>query len=290
MKYIQDFSTYIGIKTGLDTKILFAIMLTIITLLVIKIIKICLRNILSPLEPRKAFSVYQKINIVLTIIDLFIIFIIWNRFLDNIITIISFVSAALTLALRDFVYNFFAGIYIKVKKPFAVEDRIEVDEIKGDVVSINALSFEVLEVGNDLNAGQSTGLIVNIPNSVALTSPLKNYEKNFKYVWSEIMVRSKIGVNIEETKKILLDIVNSNEVVKRIPRKMESEIEDISLDYRIYYNKLDPIIYCRVVETHVEFYIRYLVHPKKTRYVEDDIWSKILEAHKEGKIILDDGK
>ncbi len=290
MKYIQDFSTYIGIKTGLDTKILFAIMLTIITLLVIKIIKICLRNILSPLEPRKAFSVYQKINIVLTIIDLFIIFIIWNRFLDNIITIISFVSAALTLALRDFVYNFFAGIYIKVKKPFAVEDRIEVDEIKGDVVSINALSFEVLEVGNDLNAGQSTGLIVNIPNSVALTSPLKNYEKNFKYIWSEIMVRSKIGVNIEETKKILLDIVNSNEVVKRIPRKMESEIEDISLDYRIYYNKLDPIIYCRVVETHVEFYIRYLVHPKKTRYVEDDIWSKILEAHKEGKIILDDGK
>ena len=290
MKYIQDFSTYIGIKTGLDTKILFAIMLTIITLLVIKIIKICLRNILSPLEPRKAFSVYQKINIVLTIIDLFIIFIIWNRFLDNIITIISFVSAALTLALRDFVYNFFAGIYIKVKKPFAVEDRIEVDEIKGDVVSINALSFEVLEVGNDLNAGQSTGLIVNIPNSVALTSPLKNYEKNFKYIWSEIMVRSKIGVNIEETKKILLDIVNSNEVVKRIPCKMESEIEDISLDYRIYYNKLDPIIYCRVVETHVEFYIRYLVHPKKTRYVEDDIWSKILEAHKEGKIILDDGK
>ena len=245
---------------------------------------------MSPLEPRKAFSVYQKINIVLTIIDLFIIFIIWNRFLDNIITIISFVSAALTLALRDFVYNFFAGIYIKVKKPFAVEDRIEVDEIKGDVVSINALSFEVLEVGNDLNAGQSTGLIVNIPNSVALTSPLKNYEKNFKYIWSEIMVRSKIGVNIEETKKILLDIVNSNEVVKRIPRKMESEIEDISLDYRIYYNKLDPIIYCRVVETHVEFYIRYLDQNKKTRYVEDDIWSKILEAHKEGKIILDDGK
>lgn len=290
MNHIQTFSEFLGEKVGMDAGIIYAIILTFLSWFIIKIIKVCLKNIFSPYDPRKAFTMYQKSNVILSIINSIIIILIWDKYIDNVITIISFISAALTLALRDFVYNFFAGIYIKVKKPFSVEHRIEVNDIKGDVVSINALSFELLEVGTNIHGEQSTGRIVNIPNSVALTSPLKNYEKNFKYIWAELTVRTKMDIDIEETKSILLEIVNSNEVVKRIPKKMENEIEDISLDYRIYYNKLDPIIYCRIVETHVEFYVRYLVHPKKTRYVEDDIWTKILQAHKEGTIKLDDGK
>lgn len=290
MYAIQEFCVFLGDKIGMDSGILYSVTLTIISWAIIKVIKMCLKNILSPYDPRTAFSMYQKSNVFLTIVNTLVIILIWDGYIDNIITIISFVSAALTLALRDFVHNFFAGIYIKIKKPFSVEHRIEVNEIKGDVVSLNALSFELLEVGNSVNADQSTGRIINIPNSAALTSPIKNYEKNFKYIWAELTVKTKIDIDIEETKAKLLEIVNSNEVIKRIPKKMENEMEDISLDYRIYYNKLEPIVYCRVVDNHVEFYIRYLVHPKKTRYVEDDIWTKILQANKEGTIKLDDGK
>lgn len=290
MNYIKDFCQYLSGVTGIDSGILFAITLTFISWAIIKVIKICLKNIFSPYEPRMAFTMYQKSNVILTIINLIIIIMIWDKYIDNIITIISFVSAAMTLALRDFVYNFCAGIYIKIKKPFSLEHRIEVNDIKGDVVSLNALSFEVLEVGNNINADQSTGRIINIPNSVAITSPIKNYEKNFKYIWAELTVKTKIDIDIKATKAKLLEIVKSNEVVKRIPKKMETEMEEISLDYHIYYNKLDPIVYCRVVDSHVEFYIRYLVHPKKIRYVEDDIWTKILKANKEGAIALDDGK
>lgn len=277
-------------KIGLSSEFLLALFLTLISYLIIKIIKICLKNILSGIyEPKSAFSVYQKLNVILSIANCIIIFIIWDKHLNNIITIISFVSAALTLALRELIFNFFAGIYIKVKKPFVVEDRIEVNEIKGDVVSINALSFEILEVSNKDKGDQSTGIIINIPNSYSITHPVKNYEKNFKYIWTEITVKTKIDADIVLTKELLLGIINSNEVVKRIPKKMENKMEDISLDYRIYYNKLEPIIYSKVVDYHIEFNIRYLVHPKKNRYVEDDVWTKILLASKEGKIDLYEG-
>lgn len=273
--------------TGISSEYLLAIFLTLISFLIFKIVKICLKNILGGVYEQKiAFSLYQKFNVILTIANFIVIFIIWDKYLNNIITIISFVSAALTLALRELIFNFFAGLYIKVKKPFVVEDRIEVNNIKGDVVSINALSFEILEIGNNVNGDQSTGIIINIPNSLSLTNPIKNYEKNFKYIWTEITVKTTLDMDIIPTKELLLEIINSNEVVKRIPKKMESEMEEISLDYRIYYNKLDPIIYSRVVDSHIEFYIRYLVHPKKNRYVEDDVWTKILQAKKEGKIDL----
>lgn len=290
MQILKDFCDFIAESTGLDSGVLYVILLTIIAGAFIKIVKMILKKVFGKYDARTAYTMYQKSNVVLTIIYAFLTLLIWDQYIDNVITIISFISAAMTLALRDFVYNFFAGIYIKIKKPFSLEHRIELNDIKGDVVSLNAFSFEILEVGNNVNADQSTGRIINIPNSLALTSPLKNYEKNFKYIWNELTVRTKLDCDIELTKEKLLEIVNSNEVVKRIPKKMENEMEDISLDYRIYYNKLDPIIYCRVVDTHLEFYIRYLVHPKKTRYVEDDIWSKIIQAYKEGIIKLDDGK
>lgn len=87
-------------------------------------------------------------------------------------------------------------------------------------------------------------------------------------------------------KKEILKIVNENGIVSRIPKKMNKAIEDASLDYRIYYNHLEPIIYTKVVDDYVELDVRFLVHPKKERIVEDDIWNKILKKYKEGKINL----
>ena len=192
----------------------------------------------------------------------------------------------MTLALREVIFNFFAGIYIKVTKPFNIDDRIEFQNIKGDVLSINTLDFEILEIGDYINSEQSTGKIINVPNSTAINHPIKNYGKDFKYIWNEIVVKTELKVDYEEVKKLLFEIVNSNEVVKRIPDKMKKVMDDVDLENRVYFNKLDPIIYLKVVDSHVEFSIRYLVHPKKIRYGEDDIWSKILTLNNEGKIKL----
>ncbi len=286
MKYLEDFSLWVEESTGIDNEIFLSILLTLLSFLIFKIVKVCLKNILMIFEQKKAYHYYQICNIVLTSMNVIIIFILWDKFLDNIITIISFISAALTLALRELIFNFFAGIYIKIKKPFVIEDRIEVNGIKGDVINISTLNFELLEVNNNENGSQSTGIAINVPNSFALTTPIKNEDKNFKYIWTEIIVKTTLDADVGETKKKLLEIINQNEVVKRIPKKMQSEMEEISLDYRIYYNKLDPIVYMKVVDSHMEFFIRYLVHPKKNRYVEDDVWTKILELHREGIITL----
>lgn len=285
MKYLENFSIWVESKMGFNKDVFLAFLLTLFSLIIFKVIKICLKNIFMIFEQKKAFHYYQMSNIILTIANVITIFILWEDFLDNIITIISFVSAALTLALRELIFNFFAGIYIKIKKPFVVEDRIEVNGIKGDVINISNFNFEILEVNNG-GGSQSTGIAVTIPNSLALTTPIKNEDKNFKYIWNEIIVKTTLDTNVEETKKKLLEIINQNEVVKRIPKKMQNEMEEISLDYRIYYNKLDPIVYMRVVDSHLEFAIRYLIHPKKNRYVEDDVWTKILELHTNHEITL----
>lgn len=67
---------------------------------------------------------------------------------------------------------------------------------------------------------------------------------------------------------------------------MKKQIKNISNEYRIYYNQYDPIIYTKVIDSHIELTVRYLVHPKKARYVNSTIWNKILISYQNSEIEL----
>ena len=234
-------------------------------------------------KSKNRFMFHQSVNTFSRCISIILITLLWIPHLKSIMTLISIISAGITIAIRDIILNLFAGYYIKIKKPFKLEDRISINDITGDVVLINHLSFKLLEVGD---GEQSNGLIVNIPNSFVFSNTLKNYNAGFKYIWDEITVRLNMDADVEKNKKELLDIINHNSVVSDIPRKMQKELKEASMDYRIYYNYLDPVIYTKVNENHIELNARFLVHPKKIRIVEDDIWSCILKKYQSKKIDL----
>ena len=226
------------------------------------------------------------IKVTLNIASVILVVLLWGHRISGMVTVISFLSAGIAIAVKEIIFDFFAGIYINTKKTFELEDRIEVNGIKGDVVNIRSLGFEVLEVGDRINGEQSTGRIIHIPNSFVFIYPLKNYTKAFKYVWDEITIKIPLDADIEKTKDVLYDILENNEILKTTPKKMEDAVADITAEYRIYYNYLDPIIYTEIVDSHIELYLRYIVHPKKTRNVRDEIYLKILEEYRNGNIKL----
>ena len=288
MEEIIEICKYLSKLTHINKAYFLIVIELLVTYFIIKVIRFIIVKVYTKFveDARKRYLYNQKVNLISNLIFAVIIFLILNPYMKNVITIISFVSAALTLALREMITNWFAGLYIKIKKPFKVEDRIEIDSKKGDVINISDLSFEMLEVGERVYGEQSTGIIVHLPNSIVFSKPIKNYNKAFKYIWNEILVEVPLDADIEKTKDVLYKIINKNEIVKRIPKKMSDQVDDVSLEYRIYYNKLKPIIYTKVVDSHVELYIRYLVHPKKNRNVENEVWLDILESYKNKEIEL----
>ena len=288
MEEIIEICKYLSKLTHINKAYFLIVIELLVTYFIIKVIRFIIVKVYTKFveDARKRYLYNQKVNLISNLIFAVIIFLILNPYMKNVITIISFVSAALTLALREMITNWFAGLYIKIKKPFKVEDRIEIDSKKGDVINISDLSFEMLEVGERVYGEQSTGIIVHLPNSIVFSKPIKNYNKAFKYIWNEILVEVPLDADIEKTKDVLYKIINKNAIVKRLPKKMSDQVDDVSLEYRIYYNKLKPIIYTKVVDSHVELYIRYLVHPKKNRNVENEVWLDILEAYKNKEIEL----
>lgn len=264
------------------------ILTTLAILLIANIIKrILTRLLLIKKDNKTEYQQKKLINFLITTFTILLLIVIWMPYIKNILTFISFISAAMTIALREFIYNLFSGIYIRVRKPFSVEDRIEIDETRGDVININMLNFEILEVSEkDHYNGQSTGIIVTIPNSMIFTKPLKNFNKIFKYIWNEMTIKIPLEENVSEAKRVIYKIVNNNEIVNKIPTKMQKQIDNLSPNYRIYYNKYEPIIYTKVDGDVIELTVRYLIHPKKVRYVESTIWEQILKANSNGEIKL----
>ena len=270
MKIIDNFYTYLSKITLID-KIYFELVFS--TLLVI-IVFIGLRKIGSyfisrKMDGRREFLLTQTYFIILNVIEVFFFIFIWDDYIKSLMTLISVISAAVTIALREIIMNFFCGIYIKMKRPFKVEDRIQIDDIKGDVMNISALDFEILEISNKDENGQSTGVIVTMPNSFVFTKSIKNITKGFKYVWNEITVKVPLKCDLVKNKQEIYNQINS-----------------LNNNTRIYFNQYDPVIYTKIVDNHIELTIRYLMHPKKARYIESVLWNKIYQSYMDKKIDL----
>ena len=283
MKTINFISNLLNI----DSKHLIMILTTIVIFVILDIIKKITIKILKKIENnKKEYEYTQKLKITINLLKVIFFISIWSVKLNNVITFITFISAAFTIALRDIIFNFFSGIYIKVTKPFNVEDRIEINNYKGDVVNLNALNFELLEVDNADFTGQSTGVITHVPNSVVFTHPLRNYNKAFDFIWNEIKINIPLDADIEKTREVIYRIVNKNDVIALNPKKFKQQVNEVSTDYRIYFNSYEPTIYMKIVGDYVEYTVRYSVDPKHARYVQSSIWKHILKAYHNGEISL----
>ena len=84
-----------------------------------------------------------------------------------------------------------------------------------------------------------------------------------------MIIKIPYNADIKTSKNIIYKIVNNNQTITSIPKKMKRQIDNVDLTYRIYFSKLEPIIYTKVVDDHIELYLRFLIHPKKIRNVED---------------------
>lgn len=287
MKLYKDICNTLAKITTLEEKYIVLLLTSLIVIVVFYILKVLGKKVIQKITTgRREFVSNQAYQVTLNILEILVFVFLFDDYIKGLMTFISVISAAMTIALRDFILNFFCGIYIKFKKPFKVEDRIQIEDIKGDVMSISAFSFEILEVSTKEDNGQSTGIVIHYPNSTIVSKPVKNINKGFKYIWDEIIIKVCLDCDLVNNKKEIYKIVNSLDTVKSIPRKMKNLIDDVNTTNRIYFNKFDPIIYTKIVDDHIELILRYLMHPKKARYIESVIWNKIYLAYKDKKINL----
>jgi small-conductance mechanosensitive channel len=264
---------YLGIDAATQIKLLSTLILFLILSFIYRIIA---KYIIGRLDDVKQKYQWRKIALYLNAFIGFLLLLrIWFGTVQGLTTYLGLLSAGVAIAFKDPLVNLGGWIFIVIRKPFRLGDRIQINNVIGDVVDIRIFQFSVMEVGNWVDAEQSTGRIVHIPNSVVFTTPQANYTAGFEYIWDEIPVLVTFESNWKKAKKILEDILDKH--TEHFSEAAEKQIKEAAKKYLIYYSKLTPIVYVSVKDSGVMLTLRYLTRTRQRRATENVIWQAILD-------------
>lgn len=198
----------------------------------------------------------------------------WIDKIGSLATFLGLLTAGLAIALQDPIVNLAGWLFILVRKPFEVGDRIEIGGISGDVIDVRFFQFTLNEVGNWVDADQSTGRIVHIPNGKVFKEPQANYTQGFSHIWHEIGVMVTFESDWKKAKEILQAVVVEH--AEQMTISAQKKLIEASKKFMIFYTSLTPIVYTSVKDSGVMLTMRYLVDPRKRRTVENAIWEHTL--------------
>jgi small-conductance mechanosensitive channel len=198
----------------------------------------------------------------------------WLEGFKSLATFIGLVSAGIAIALKDPLANLAGWAFIAWSRPFEVGDRIEIAKHKGDVIDLHLFQFTLNEIGGWVDADQSTGRIVHIPNQQVFTEAVSNYDKGFKYIWNEVPVVVTYESNWKKAKEILGTIALKH--AEHLTAEAERDLLAASRQYLINYKKLTPIVYTTTTASGILLTIRYLIEPRRRRGTVSAIWDDIL--------------
>lgn len=227
-------------------------------------------------EVKRAYNYRRIISYIYALLLVLFIGRVWISGLDSLTTFLGLASAGLAIAMHDTIANVAGWFFIIWRKPFKLGDRIQIDGTTGDVVDIRFFQFSMVEIGNWVDADQSTGRIVHVPNSKVLREPLANYHIGFEYVWHEIPVLITFESDWKKAKGIISEIASNK--AEHLSKPAEQEIRRAAEKFLIFFEKLTPIVYTTVKESGVLLTVRYVVEPRQRRITEQEIWESILDV------------
>jgi small-conductance mechanosensitive channel len=110
-------------------------------------------------------------------------------------TMLGLATAALTIALQDFVLAFFGWFRLVGKRGIRVGDWVEINGVTGEVTDVGLMTTTLLETGNLADRGYPTGRSISFMNGFAIRGQFFNFSTSGQWTWDEITVAVPASVD-----------------------------------------------------------------------------------------------
>ena len=194
---------------------------------------------------------------------------------------LGLISLIVGFALQTPISSFIGWIYILMRAPYRVGDRIEIGEARGDVIDVSYLDTTLWEVGGrHLSTDHPSGRLIKFPNTNVFSTPVFNYSwRLFPYVWNEIKVSIAYESDLEFVATTMQRIAEE-EVGESMMEKVKLYRDLLSrtpVDHLEVQEK--PVVIFRVnPNTWLDAIVRYVVHPKEAGRVKTELTHKLIAA------------
>ncbi|MGB5566027.1 MAG: mechanosensitive ion channel domain-containing protein [Acidimicrobiia bacterium] len=223
------------------------------------------------------FRARKAITYITMSVAVFLLTWIWVPFFDDLGTFLGLLVAGLAIALADVFLDLAGWLFIMLRRPFRVGDRIEIDGTAGDVVDVRAFRFTLLEIKSWVDADQSTGRLVHVPNGHLFRHPTANYTEGFFHIWHEMPVLVTFESDWRRAEELIRVALEPLAIAEEDFRREEAAAS-AARDYVIKFREMGATVYVSTRDSGVLLTARLLVEARSRRNVEDEFWRALLTA------------
>lgn len=193
-------------------------------------------------------SIATIVRYIIIIIGLYTIFQSLGIDLSALGILVGALGVGIGFGLQNITNNFISGIIILFERPVKVGDRIQIEELTGNIVDISARATTIITNDN---------IAVIVPNSDFINSRVINWSHNNE----QVRVNLSLGVSYNEDpiriRDILLNLIRDQEGVLLVPEPYVrfDGFGDSSLDFTLQFWTSDFIKKPLILKSEIYYHI-----------------------------------
>ncbi len=189
------------------------------------------------------------------------------------------VSLVLGFALQNPITSFFGWLYILIRKPYEVGDRIRIGNVYGDIINVSYIDTTLWEFNGDyLSGDHPSGRIIRFTNSKVFSEFIYNYSwPLFPFIWNELNLFIRYESDFKFTSDTIKRVVEAEigEAMVRRVKRFKIILKDTLVD-ELDVNEYPSVILKAHENTWIEVIVRYLVEPKNSGRVRKKLFEVVM--------------
>ncbi len=190
-------------------------------------------------------------------------------------TILGLATAALTVALQDYIIAFLGWFVLMGKNGIHVGDWVEINDVNGEVVEIRLMTTTLLETGGPVEQGHPTGRRVSFMNGFAIRGQYFNFSTVGQWMWDEITVDAPAGADlhtvIDNVRKAVVE--ETRDASLRAGQELKHAMHGSGLSR---FNA-EPVVDLRPSGGGVELHLRYVTSAADRFALRNRLYLRLLE-------------
>ena len=211
-------------------------------------------------------SIATILRYLLIIIGLIIIFQTTGIDLSAIGLLLGALGVGIGFGLQSITNNFISGLIILLERPIKVGDRIEIDDLAGNIVDISARATTIITNDN---------IAVIVPNSDFINTRVINWSHNNKQVRLNFPVGVSYKEDPEKIRKLLSEVANDNHGILSSPEPyiLFEGFGDSSLNFNVLVWTSEYIDRPKILrsELYYEIFAKFKEHNVEIPFPQRDI-------------------
>jgi small-conductance mechanosensitive channel len=190
-------------------------------------------------------------------------------------TILGLATAALTIALQDYILAFLGWFVLMGKNGVHVGDWVEINGVGGEVTEIGLLTTTLLETGTLGDRGHPTGRRITFMNGFAIRGQYLNFSTTGQWMWDEIAVNlptsQDVPALVERIHQIVMEETAENAKLAEQEWKRGASAGGLGRF------SVEPVVNVRPSASGIETQVRFVTRASERFELRNRLYQRLVE-------------